>query len=569
MGISIGPHVKRYKDIAMLFVKYGNSDLVKDAGLEEVAGNQQPHLTEKQRDIAEQLADDIEKMGPAFVKLGQLMSTRSDFLPPKYMEALARLQDKCEPVPFADIEKRVVNELGVRISKAFLEFESEPIAAASLGQIHRAVLRNGRKVAVKVQRPGIREGILEDLQILSEIADFYDNHTKSGEKYEYGVMLEEFRKSVLAELDYCQEAHNLETLNKNLEEFDRIIVPSPVHDYSTRTVLTMDFVDGKKVTDVTRLKLLELDGDVLAEQIFHAYLKQILVDGFFHADPHPGNVLLNDDNNIALIDLGMVARLTPRLQGKLLQMVIAISEGRPDTVANIATDIGERKPNFDETAFRSQIAELVQKDLETSLGGMEVGKVVLGVTKSAGDCGIRVPAELTMVGKALMNLDQIGRTLDPDFDPNASVRKNAAHIMQQRVLDDLTPGKIGNNMIEARDFLERLPTHVNKILDLAAHNNLSIKVIDEPVLIDSFQKVANRISLALILASLIIGAALLMRIETAWTIFGYPAIAMICFSAAAIGGFSMAAQIAFYDQRPKKLKQRKKRTNRSVTAPTQ
>lgn len=563
MGISVGPHVKRYKDIAMLLAKYGNSDLLKDAGLDEVNGKK-VRLSEEEKATADSLADDIEKLGPAFVKLGQLMSTRSDFLPAKYLEALSRLQDKCEPVPFAEIEKRVTTELGVRISKAFLEFESEPIAAASLGQIHRAVLRNGRRVAVKVQRPGIKEGILEDLQILKEIAEFYDAHTQSGEKYEFGVMLEEFRKSVLAELDYGEEAHNLETLNKNLAEFSRIVVPAPVHDYSTKTVLTMDFIDGKKVTDVTRLKLLELDGNVLAEQLFHAYLKQILVDGFFHADPHPGNVFLTSEDNIALIDLGMVARLTPKLQSKLLQLVIAISEGRPDSVASIAIDIGERKPSFDEQAFHSRIAELVQKDLEANLGGMEVGKVVLGVTKSAGDCGIRVPPELTMVGKALMNLDQIGTTLDPSFDPNASVRKNAAHIMEQRMLDDLSPGKIGNHMLEAKDFLEKFPSHLNKIMDLAAHNNLSVKVIDEPLLIDSFQKVANRISLSLILAALIIGAALLTRVQTSFTIFGYPAIAIICFVLAAIGGFTLAIQIAFYDQKPKKLKQKKNRPNQSI-----
>ena len=168
MGISVGPHVKRYKDIALLLAKYGNSDLLKDAGLDEVNGKK-VRLTEEEKATADSLADDIEKLGPAFVKLGQLMSTRYDFLPAKYLEALSRLQDKCEPVPFAEIEKRVTTELGVRISKAFIEFESEPIAAASLGQIHRAVLRNGRKVAVKVQRPGIKEGILEDLQILKEI----------------------------------------------------------------------------------------------------------------------------------------------------------------------------------------------------------------------------------------------------------------------------------------------------------------------------------------------------------------------------------------------------------------
>lgn len=560
MGISFGSHVKRYKDIAVLLAKYGNSDLVKSAGLDELVTDEKGQPTEMDPDIektADELAADIEALGPAFVKLGQLMSTRSDFLPPVYLSALSRLQDNCEPVPFNEIEKRVISELGVRISKGFLEFDSEPLAAASLGQIHRAVLRNGRVVAVKVQRPGIREGIMEDLQILSEIADFYDTHTETGKKYEFSVIVEEFRKSVMSELDYKREAHNLEILADNLKEFDLIEVPSPVHDYSTATVLTMDFMSGKKVTDVTRLALLEINGAVLAEEIFACYLKQMLVDGFFHADPHPGNVFLTDDHKIALLDLGMACRISHGLQGKLLRMVIAISEGRADTVADIAIDIGERKANYDEQSFRMQISDLVQNDLDADIEGMQVGRVVLGVTKSAGDCGIRVPAELTMVGKALMNLDQIGRTLYPAFDPNASVRKNAVHIMQQRVRNELSPGSITDSVIEAKEFLEKIPKQVNKILDMIATNKFEMKVIDEPILIDSFQKVANRISLSLILAALIIGAALLTRVQTAWTIMGYPAIAIICFIAAAIGGFALALQIAFYDQRPAKLKENK------------
>jgi predicted unusual protein kinase regulating ubiquinone biosynthesis (AarF/ABC1/UbiB family) len=559
MGISFGPHVKRYKDIAMLLVKYGNSDLVKTAGLDELVTDQkgQPEISQDAEQTANDLANDIEALGPAFIKLGQLMSTRSDFLPPTYLAALSRLQDKCEPVPFNEVEKRVVTELGVRISRGFLEFDSEPIAAASLAQIHRAVLRDGREVAVKVQRPGIREGIMEDLQILSEIADFYDTHTQTGKKYEYSVIVEEFRKSVLAELDYRREAHNLETLRDNLEEFELLVVPSPVHDYTTQTVLTMDFMRGKKVTDVTRLALLELNGAALAEEVFRGYLKQILVDGFFHADPHPGNVFLTDDKRVALLDLGMVARLTPTLQGKLLRLVIAISEGRPDTVADIAIDIGERKDNYDEQSFRMQIGDLVQNDLDADLEGMQVGKVVLGVTKCAGDCGIRVPAELTMVGKALMNLDQIGRTLYPAFDPNASVRRNAAHIMQQRIHNDMSPGHIADSLIETKELLAKMPKHINKILDLVATNKFEMKVIDEPILIDSFQKVANRISLSLILAALIIGAALLTRVPTPFTLWGYPTIAIICFVVAAAGGFALALQIAFYDQRPAKVKENK------------
>ncbi len=288
MAISLKPqHLNRYRQIAWLFVKYGRSDLVKESGLEETLEAEQ-RVSPKEAAKASELADDLEKLGPTFVKLGQLLSTRVELMPRAYLEALTRLQDKVEPFSFDEVEKIVSSELGVRMSKAFSDFEVTPMAAASLGQVHRARLRDGRQVAVKVQRPGIRDAMLEDLDALDEIAEFLDGHTAAGKRYEFCQMLSEFRKSLLRELDYRQEANNLITIGKNLEEFEHIVVPEPIMDYSTSRVLTMQYVHGKKITDLSPLARMEFDGAARAEELFRAYLQQILVDGFFHADPHPG-----------------------------------------------------------------------------------------------------------------------------------------------------------------------------------------------------------------------------------------------------------------------------------------
>lgn len=553
MGIKLDPqYLKRYKEIAGLLMKYGNSDLVKNAGLEEALKDDE-NLNRQVKGTAEELAADLERLGPAYVKLGQILSTRGDLLPTPYLLALSRLQDNCEPFPFEEVEKIIVSELGVRLSKAFAEFSKEPLAAASLGQIHKARMRDGREVAVKVQRPCIREQILQDLEIFADVAEFYVLHTELGKKYDFDVMVDEFRKSLLQELDYRQEAQNLCTLKRNTEEFDLIVVPYAINDYTTTKVLTMEFIHGRNITAITNLERTELDGGPLAEQVFAAYLKQILVDGFFHADPHPGNVLLTDDHKIALIDLGMVARLTPKIQKQLLQLVIAISEGRADSVANMAVEIGDPKPKFDEQRFRHMVSELVQTDLEATIANMKVGHVIVGITKAAGECGIRVPAELTMLGKALLHLDEVGRTLDPNFDPNLSVRRNAGHILEQRLVNEISPGHLLNTLIEAKESFEKFPRNVNKIMDLVAQNQLSMKVIDEPLLVDSFQKVANRITLGLVLAALIIGASNLMKVPSKFTILGYPGLAILFFLLAAGGGFALAIQIAFYDQKPQKL----------------
>jgi predicted unusual protein kinase regulating ubiquinone biosynthesis (AarF/ABC1/UbiB family) len=503
---------------------------------------------------ATELAADLEKMGATFVKLGQLLSTRPDLIPPAYAEALTRLQDNVEPFAFAQIEEIVVGELGVRISKAFSHFESTPLAAASIGQVHRAVLRDGREVIVKVQRPGIREQIIEDLDALTEAAEFLDNHTEIGRRYGFQEMIEEFRKSLLRELDYRQEAHNLITLFNNLKEFPTIIVPLPIEGFTTSRVLTMEYIRGKKVTALGPLAKLEIDGNALAQELFRAYLKQILVDGFFHADPHPGNVFLTDRCQIALLDLGMVARVAPGLQERLLQLLLAISENRGDDAAKIALQFGQVKAQSDEVKFRHEIAEIVAQHQNVSLKQIQIGRMVLEVTRICGENGIRLPIELTLLGKTLLNLDQVGHALSPDFDPNAAIRRQAAGLMQQRMSNSLSLGNIFSGMLEMKDFVQRLPNRVNKILDRVAENDLEVKVdaIDEKMLMEGLQKVANRITLGLILAALIVGAAMLMDVPTSFRILGYPGLAILFFLGAAGGGLVLVFNILFRDQKSDK-----------------
>jgi predicted unusual protein kinase regulating ubiquinone biosynthesis (AarF/ABC1/UbiB family) len=557
MGISLKPeHLKRYKDITLLFMKYGRSDLVKQSGLEAALGDESGLAAPESETTpqAEELADDLEKMGPTFVKLGQLLSTRADLLPPPYLESLARLQDKIEPFSFKEVERIVTSELGVRINRAFAEFESVPVAAASLGQVHRASLRDGREVVVKVQRPGVREQIAEDLDALEEIATFLDTHTEMGKRYEFGNMLLDLRKTLLRELDYRQEAGNLTAFKENLRDFNLLVVPSPIDDFTTSYVLTMEYIRGKKITDLSPLRLMETQASVLADQLFSAYLKQMLVDGLFHADPHPGNVFLTDDNRIALIDLGMVGRIMSGFQENMLRLLLAISEGRGEETADITIRMGEPKMDFDERMFRRRIADLVAQHRNASLDRIDAGQVALEITRISADCWFRLPPEFTMIAKALLNLDQVVYTLDPSFDPNAVIRRRATEVMQQRFLKTFASGNVFSSLIDLKDFVEKLPVRVNKILDTIGRNEFKIKVdaIEEKVLLDGLQKIANRITMGLVLAALIIGASMLMRVETSFRILGYPGLPMIFFLLAAGGAFALLASIVANDRRVKK-----------------
>ncbi|CAN5524580.1 AarF/UbiB family protein [soil metagenome] len=554
MGISLKPkHLRRYKDIAQLFFKYGNSDLIKSAGLEDVQFEENETVVTSE---IEHLPDDLEKLGPTFIKLGQFMSTRSDMLPAPYIDVLERLQDSIKPFPFETVKKIIDEEIGMRFSKAFLEFDEKPVGAASIGQVHKAVLRDGRSVVVKVQRPDIRQMVLDDLDAIFEIATFLEEHTEAGKKFAIATMIEEFKKSMLRELDYRNEAQNLKILHENLKRFKNIIVPMPVEDYTTSKVITMDYITGTKVTSVSPLRKLEIDGEKLAESLFKAYLKQILVDGFYHSDPHPGNVFVTDDNRIALLDLGMVGYVSSDLQTDLLHVLLAIGDGRGIQVAEYAMKLsGKENDDSAETRkFKSNINELVQRQKAAMLENLEIGKIILQITKFCGENNMVLPNEFAMLGKTLLNLDKVGSTLDPNFNPNDSIRRNVDDLIKKKLLQASSSKKPYDVLLESKEFIEKLPSRVNHILDKVANNQVELKVkaFDEVYLMDGLQKIANRIAMGLIIAASIIGAAIIMRIETSYTIFGYPGFAMIMFLIAIVGGIILSYKILVSDERSRK-----------------
>jgi ubiquinone biosynthesis protein len=552
--VSLKPErLKRYKDVALLLVKYGRSDLVKQAGLEDHLELDETALAEV-APKAEELAADLERLGPTFIKLGQLLSTRADLLPTPYLEALARLQDQIEPFPFEEVDRIVSGELGVRISKAFADFDPQPLAAASLAQVHLAHMRDGRAVVVKVQRPNIREQIVEDLEALGQIAQFLDAHTELGKRYDFVNMLRGLRASLLRELDFKLEANNLITFAENLREFDLIIIPEPVEDFCTSRILTMEYIPGKKITELNPLRLMEIDGPGLARELFRAYLKQILLDGFVHADPHPGNVFLTEDDRIALLDLGMVTRLQPGFRDNVLRLLLAISEGRGEEAAEVTIRMGEPKSRFDKTEFTRRIAELVTEHADASLSRLNSGQVVLEITRISADCWFRLPPEFTMVAKTLLNLDRSVFTLDPSFEPTAIIRQRAMEILQRNLMQSIAPANLIGGVVELKEFAEKLPGRINKILDTIGNNEFKVDVnaIDEKIVLEGLQKVANRISLGLILAALIVGAAMLMRVETSFKILGYPGFAMIFFLLAAITGIGLVITIVMTDVKARK-----------------
>ncbi|HET8797673.1 MAG TPA: AarF/ABC1/UbiB kinase family protein, partial [Thermoanaerobaculia bacterium] len=340
-----------YRDLLLLFARYGRKDFRLSLSTEDVlhSEDEEAEVEPDVRARAEAFAKALKSMGPAYVKFGQLLSTRPDVVPHEYIVALESLQDDLEPFSFAEVERIVEEELGGRISKIFETFESTPLAAASLGQVHRAALRDGREVVVKVQRPNVREELRRDLEVFSDIAIELEKHTDIGRRLNLAAAIEQAKLVMFSELNYLQEARNTEILRANLAEFPQIAIPAVIHDLSSPRVLTTELVKGKKVSKLTPLSLVDGDYAGLAGVLTRAYLRQICVDGMWHSDPHPGNVFVRQDDEgqpqLVLLDFGMVGRISHEFQDEVIKLLLAISSNRGAEVADACarmSDIGER-----------------------------------------------------------------------------------------------------------------------------------------------------------------------------------------------------------------------------------
>lgn len=537
-----------YTDLVRLLLRYRRTDLLAGAQLDEFAIGDDDAVDAGSEKTAEAFAADLERMGPTYIKMGQLLSTRFDLLPPAYTEALTRLQDTVEPFPFEQVQEIVESELGARIKDLFATFDEEPLASASLGQVHRATTRSGRDVVVKVQRPDVRDTIRDDMSVLGKVTEVADKRTSVGRSYGLSQLLSQFRRSLVGELDYRREAKNLLRFVDLTRDYEYLVVPEPLLQLTTSRVLTMEHVEGRKVTDLGPLALMDIDARPMVEQLFRAYLRMILDDGVLHADPHPGNLLVTGDGRIALLDLGMVATVPARVQTQIVKLLLAISDGDGEECAQVLAEMGHPLEDYDAAAFRDEVAHLVSEAVGSG-PDMEAGRVLVDLSRISGSHGLRPPAEMSMVGKALLNLDQATAHLDPTFAPAEAIRDNVSEIFASSL--KTSPGGILAAAIEAKEFTALLPKRANRILDAVSQGELRVNVdaIDEQRLHLVLQRVANRLTLGLIIAATIIGAAMMMRVETDARIFGFPAIAMVFFTIAVVAALALGVQIVLTDRK--------------------
>jgi ubiquinone biosynthesis protein len=575
-------HLPRLAAIGALFTQYGLRDVAKQQGLLAPGTGADEELPPEDRADRDAMAvgfrDRLIELGPAYVKLGQLMSTRPDILPAPYIRELESLQDAVGPIPLDEVEATIEAELGARMSKLFDFFDPEPLGTASLGQVHGARLRGGRSVVVKVQRPGIRARVADDIEFFGELADFLAAHTEVGSRVDIVGVVEELELALAEELDYRTEARNAALLRRSLAEFPRLLIPKVIEAYSSEKVLTTERVRGVKVNAVSPLARLDHDFTPLVEELTRAFLKGITIDGFFHADPHPGNVfvLMPDTTNpltpsdvvaddrradertattplskleveaqsvaqptpedvdvrLALVDFGMMARLSVKMRESVRRLLMSLSDQRGEEVAMRLAEMGVPTTQFDRATYTREIAGLVARTVEVTSSEVEAGRLLFEVVNLSYRNGLRLPAEMTLLAKALFNLDGVTRALSPSFSPFETIKSYSTDLAMSRAKRDLSPSRLYQIAMESSDFLSALPHRLDQITTRLANNDLSthVDVPQLPSLIVALQKVANRIFSGLVLAGLLVASAMLLPY---WRTLG-------------TAGFVISALIALY-----------------------
>ena len=556
-------HLPRLAAIVGLFTRFGLRDVAREQGLLALVGGDEAELPpEEMAERHEQAAGfrrRLIELGPAYVKLGQVLSTRPDLVPEAYIEQLQHLQDDVAPVPFAEIEQVIHDQIGGRISKLFATFDHTPLASASLGQAHAATLRDGRAVVVKVQRPDIRPILADDIEFFRELARFLSAHLRAGARVDMVGVVQQLERALADELDYRVEARNMALFRRSLAEFPRLLVPKVVEAYTRERVLTSERVRGVKVNEIPPLARLDTDLSRLADELGKAYLKQIAIDGHFHADPHPGNIFLvlsadenprtpadivanerrveqrntesplakleqvaqreaapaapPDEPRLALIDFGMTARLSPPMRDRIVRLLFAMAENRGDDAGETLIEIGEPIADFDRTGFIREIASLIAHNHERAVGDMHAGRVLYDAISIAYQRGLKLPAELTLLAKTLFSLDAITRALDPAYNPTEAIRSYTAEIINDRARRDFSPARLARAVAQSTELINALPHRLDLITQHLAANDMSLKV-DAPqmsTVLKGMQKIANRIFTGLVLTGLLIASGLLIN----------------------------------------------------------
>jgi ubiquinone biosynthesis protein len=474
--------------------------------------------------LGERLRLVFEELGPTFIKFGQLLSTRVDVIPPEVIRELTKLQDHAPAFPPDIAQKIIGEELGRSPQELFSEFAAEPIAAASIAQVHQAILPSGEKVVVKVQRPDIHKQVSTDLDILEALAGGLERYVPESRAFYPSDLVKFFRKSITRELDFVSEARNAERFRHNFADFPDICIPRVHWPLTTSRVLVMEDLEGLRVDDAPRLKEMGIDGREIALKGAGAFLKQVFVDRFFHADPHPGNFSVLPDGRLALVDFGMVGRLDSELMEEIANVLIAVADWDAGRAARHLLRMQVSEEEIDEESFKSDLAYLIEGYAGRPLKEINLGHMINETIYIAARYKIKMPPDCALLGKAIVTMEGVGRQLDPDFDMVSIARGYAREYILSRFKPAHIKGRIEDIASDLVYLLRELPGDLQLILKKATKGRLKLEFQHRGLdtFISEMDKSSNRLSFGLIVAALIIGSSLVTLSDKGPHLLGLP-----------------------------------------------
>lgn len=535
--------LKRFRKIINTMAKYGFGQLIHDLGIEELARHLSYPLHKKNTkgshlSKAQRFRMAMEELGPTFIKFGQLLSTRPGILPEDYLIELRRLQDNVQPFSGNLARKVIEKELNLPLDSLFESFDETPLAAASIGQVHKAVLPGGKKVVVKVQRPNIIKTIEQDLGILEEIAGLLDKYTTAGRLYNFTGIVSEFKRITLRELNYHREARNAERLYSNFLHDNSILIPAIYWNYTTPRVLTMEYMQGVTLNNKEGLNKGNFNKRVIVEELSRAYLKQILTDGFFHGDPHPGNIGVLQGEKIYFLDFGVVGSLTDGQRQTIGQLLTGFITGNSGQVLSSIIKLGIVTDKTDKKELKRELERLQEKYYNCPLKEIQIGKLLYELMEISYRQQMHFPAELTILAKTFFTLEGLISELEPDFSVAEILQPFGEEFLRDKFSKRKIAASFFKNLLNFKHLLEIFPEYLGAILEKGASNSVKIKieVIEIDKVLHRFNNMINRLSFSIVLASIIVGLCFMVR-SAEYSLFRAFPIAEIGLILAAAMGF--------------------------------
>jgi len=537
-------HLRRYREIAGVLARHGWGWILGKLGVFERLGKHPDLMPGRQAPA--HIRQMLEELGPTFVKLGQILSTRPDIVPEPYISELAKLQDTAPTVPVDQIRAVIESEFGRPVAEMFQEFEDIPMAAASLGQVHRAMLPDGTHVIVKVQRPDITEQVETDIEILNKRAAFLEDHWERARTYGVSDVVDEFAMTIREELDYTREARNTDRLREEMSEEKGVGVPMVYWDLTTSKVLTLEEIHGAKITDLAEHPRSHAQGTLLAERLASAFLKQVFVDGFFHADPHPGNILVSDAGDIGLVDCGMVGRLDAENRAGAIRMLMAFEQQDTRVMADEILNLGIALADVDVRRFTRDLGKVVRGYYDLPSRSVNMGHLLTRVLNVSVQHRIRLPASFAVLAKVFTNIDGICRQLDPDFNFTANARGYVGRAVRNELHSETTLNDFYRAIVSTRNFLFSLPEQMERLMRKAVEGTLRVEFKHQGLedVESTFARSANTISIALIVAGTIVGSSLVVSAgkgSRGW--FGLPTLGLLGYIVALVFGVWLIVSI--------------------------